>query len=261
MRPLYDAIGSTYAASRRADPSLVSTLARLLEFDRNRSYLDVGCGTGSYTLALNAMGGEWTGVDVSEVMLAQARSAPCAVTWQWADAASLPFADASFDGAICTLAIHHFHELDLPFREMRRVLRSGPLVLFTGFAEQMRNYWLCHYFPEMMRRSIENMPAEIDIREALGGAGFNRIESLPFFVTPTLQDLFLYSGKDRPGLYLDPTIRGNISSFARLSPPDELARGLDALAADLKSGSFDAVRDRYQSRHGDYAFVVAHTGC
>ena len=256
---LYDRIGSTYASSRCADPAIAQTLARELRLAPTGIYLDLACGTGNYTVALNALGGSWSAVDLSEVMLAQARQKCDTVAWAQSSADALPFSDAVFDGAICTLAVHHFPDLDAPFTEVRRTLRSGSFVVFTGLAEQMRHYWLCHYFPETMARSIEKMPSEAQIRAALSRSGFKSVVVTPFFVTNELEDLFLYSGKHRPDLYLDPAVRANISSFASLAPVEELEDGLVRLAADLHSGAFAAVKARYATGSGDYAYIVART--
>jgi ubiquinone/menaquinone biosynthesis C-methylase UbiE len=260
MPRLYDTIGATYGGSRRADPFLVDALARLVDVRQSQQYLDVACGTGNYTAALSARGGIWAGIDVSDVMLAQARRNAAGVSWLRATASHLPFRSRAFDGAVCTLAVHHFESLDQPFCEVKRVLRSGAFVLFTGLAEQMLNYWLCHYFPEMMRRSIENMPSEGMVRKALRGAGFGRVERLNFLVKPDLHDLFLYAGKDRPQIYFDGAIRENISSFAKLITEAELNDGLKALAHDIRIGDFERVKAQYDSQDGDYAFFVAHAG-
>jgi len=260
MHSVYDTIGSTYARSRRADPAISRVLAQGLRLTSSGAYLDLACGTGNYTVALNSLGGAWSAVDVSATMLAQARGKTDAVAWIQSSADSLPFPDSVFDGAICTLAIHHFPSLDSPFAEIRRTIRSGPFVIFTGLAEQMRRYWLCHYFPEMMARSIEKMPSESKIRKALSRAGFKFVTVAPFFVTNELQDLFLYSGKHRPELYLDSVIRANISSFAQLAPPAELQDGLDRLTADLQSGNFASIKARHATEAGDYAYVNARTG-
>jgi len=257
MSPLYDFIGSTYARSRRADPEIAQTLARELRFTPSGAYLDLACGTGNYTVALSGMGGAWSAVDVSEVMLAQARRKSSTIAWAQSSADALSFPNAVFDGAICTLAIHHFPDLESPFAEVRRTLRSGSFVIFTGLAEQMRHYWLCHYFPEMMARSIENMPSEAKIRAALSLSGFESVTVTPFFITNELQDLFLYSGKHRPDLYLDPTVRANISSFANLAPSAELKDGLVRLTADLQSGAFASVKAHYVREVGDYAYITA----
>ena len=260
MTALYDAIGSTYARSRRADPAITRALARELRPTAGGAYLDLGCGTGNYTVALSALGGSWSAIDASAVMLAQARQQAGTVAWVQASADALPFADASFDGTICTLAIHHFPDLEAAFSEVRRTLRAGPLVIFTGLAEQMHGYWLRHYFPQMMARSIEKMPSEARIRAALSRAGFRSVEVTAFFVTNELQDLFLYCGKHRPELYLEPGVRANISSFAQWAPAAELQEGLARLTADLQSGLFASIQARHATAAGDYAYIVARTG-
>src|SRR5207249_9177007 len=57
--------------------------------------LDLGCGTGAHTAAFAEAGWDATGVDVSEDQLRLARARRLHVVR--ADAAALPFADASFD--------------------------------------------------------------------------------------------------------------------------------------------------------------------
>lgn len=257
---LYDEIGQGYATTRRADPEIAEALHRHLGAQPTGRYLDVGCGTGNYTGALAACGGEWTGIDASQRMLDQARRTRSDIHWTVADAGNMPFADGSFDGAIATLVIHHFKTLQGPLREVRRVLRTGRLVIFTAFPEQMRRYWLSHYFPVMIERSARAMPPESALREALHAAGFMQVHVVPFQVTAQLQDLFLYAGKHRPALYLDPAVRANISSFSTLCEESELTTGLRALAADLRTGAIENVVRRYESPGGDYAFVVGDTG-
>ncbi len=258
MPALYDAIGAGYGTTRRADPELADTLAILLALPATGRGLDLACGSGNYTAAMATRGGIWTGLDESATMLAQARQTAVPVNWVRGDAAMLPFADGSFDALLCALAIHHFAALDAPFAQAQRVLRAGGrFVIFTAFAEQMPAYWLGRYFPRMMARSIEKMPARAAVHSALRGAGFSSIEVLPYHVSERLQDLFLYAGKHRPAMYLDAAVRANISSFATLCPAHELAAGLDALRADLAQGRWAGVLPDATTA-GDYAFVIAH---
>lgn len=260
MQPVYDSIGSTYCVTRRADPRITLELARLLGIDDDACYLDVACGAGNYTCALAALGGRWHGLDISETMLRQAKEKDSGVAWKAGNADALPYGDAAFNGAVCSLAIHHFSELAEPFREVWRVLDEGRFVIFTAFPEQMHAYWLCHYFPEMMRISAENMPARESVVSALESAGFDIESIIPFTVTRHLQDLFLYSGKERPEFYFDPEVRANISSFASICEQQELDDGLRQLRADLDSGEFERVAQRYSavaSGAGDYAYIVA----
>lgn len=108
----YNRIGREYDATRRADPFLVSRLMHHLGGNRRGIYLDAACGTGNYTLALaKGKGGAWHGIDCPEQMIETARPKSRKVECHLADAAALPFAAEFFDGAICTLAIHHFENL------------------------------------------------------------------------------------------------------------------------------------------------------
>lgn len=257
MEPLYNAIGAGYRATRRANPGICRMLAQLAGIYPGGTFLDLACGTGNYTSALAALAGQWHGVDISDQMLHQAAAANPDIEWRIAGADALPYQDGFFNGAICTLAIHHFPNLHEPFKEVFRVLYAGPFVLFTAFPEQMRTYWLCHYFPEMMERSIQQMPARAAVTEALHNAGFTVDEIIPYHIPANLDDLFLYSGKDRPQLYLDSIVRSNISSFAALCPEAELNSGLQALQNDLTTGAFPMIAERYSADTGDYVFVVA----
>jgi ubiquinone/menaquinone biosynthesis C-methylase UbiE len=254
---LYDTIGASYGATRRADSGILGELAKHVELRAGDEFLDLGCGTGNYTCALAAAGGQWHGVEPSAEMLEQAKSKGRQVSWMLADAQSLPYEDDTFAGAICTLAIHHFPALEAPFAEVARVLRAGKFVVFTAFPEQMQSYWLCHYFPRMMEKSIERMPRKETVLRALGEAGFSAPSVVPFAVSDRLQDLFLYSGKVRPQIYLSASVRSNISSFATLCPPSELEEGLERLRADIAEDRFQSVARQYASTAGDYAFVVA----
>jgi SAM-dependent methyltransferase len=53
------------------------------------------------------------------------------VEWRLADAMRLPFADASFDAAICQFAAMFFPGKAQAFAEARRVLKPGGLLLFS----------------------------------------------------------------------------------------------------------------------------------
>jgi SAM-dependent methyltransferase len=194
-------------------------------------------------------------------MLAGARAKSAAVRWCQADVVALPFQAGAFDGALCTLAIHHFADLGAALADARRVLApGGRLVIFTAFPDQMGGCWLGEYFPVMLERSIAQMPSAGAVERALRAAGLRLLRVEPWLVPADLVDLFLYSGKDRPELYFDPAVRRGISSFALLADAGEVEAGLTRLRADLASGRFAEIRARATSPGGDYAFVVAEAG-
>ncbi|MCB0790657.1 MAG: class I SAM-dependent methyltransferase [Flavobacteriales bacterium] len=256
----YDTIGTGYDTTRKADPYLAERLAALLALAPGAQVLDVGCGTGNYTTALEQRGSRMTGLDPSERMLEEARGKSSTITWVNGRSEDLPFPNAVFDGAIATLTTHHWDDLTMGFRQMHRVLRKGaPLVILTSTPEQMRGYWLCHYFPGILERSCAVMPTAEATLAALETAGFHDIELEPYDVRSDLQDLFLYSAKEDPTRYLDEGFRGGISTFAALTGKVELEKGLRRLHADITSGEWSRVRAFYAHEGGDYLFVKAVT--
>jgi ubiquinone/menaquinone biosynthesis C-methylase UbiE len=260
--PTYDAIGEGYDATRTADPFITERLVHHLVLQAEGEYLDVACGSGNYTAALAGHRGHWVGVDHSRHMLELARRKGTGIDWHAGDVEGLPFETGRFDGACVCLAIHHFASLPRAFAEVRRVLADGArLAIFTSTAEQMARYWLCEYWPEAMRRSIEQMPTMAAIEQALVAAELEIVGLEPYFVRPDLIDGFLYQGKHQPARYLDPAVRRGASTFAALAGPEEVRQGCDRLRTDLRSGRIDEVRAAYgrvvTRPAGDYLFVIA----
>jgi ubiquinone/menaquinone biosynthesis C-methylase UbiE len=254
--PLYDHIGTHYDVTRRADSYLIERLIHHLGGEPTGTYLDLACGTGNYTVAVAHTGRRMHGIDQSQRMIAAAREKSRAVTWHLGEVEALPFPDRVFSGLICTLAIHHFQALQPVFQEAFRVLARGRLVLFTSTAEQMRGYWLNAYFPTAMARSIVQMPSLPTIVQALERSGFTSIHTEPYEVQGTLQDFFLYSGKHRPEMYLDPHVRAGISTFSSLADAAEVEAGCQKLSQDIARGRIVDVIAGYQHTQGDYLFVL-----
>jgi SAM-dependent methyltransferase len=97
------------------------------------SCLDLACGGGVLVPTLVDLGWEVTGVDVSEDQLRVARER---VGWQatlvHADAAELPFADETFDAALCILAHSDMDAYEDVVAEVARALRPGATFVHIG---------------------------------------------------------------------------------------------------------------------------------
>ncbi|MBD2415526.1 methyltransferase type 11 [Nostoc calcicola FACHB-389] len=254
---IYEQIGNSYDLTRRADPEIANRLAVKLQVKSDSSYLDVACGTGNYTLALAKHSGIWHGIDESKKMIDAAIKKSNAVAWQVGEVEALPYVDGSFSAVLCTLAIHHFAALTPAFKEIYRVLVGGRFVLFTATPEQMSKYWLVEYFPEAIHKSAEQMPSLEKVKYALYEAGFNSVDIEPYDISENLQDLFLYSGKHRPEIYLDENVRSGISTFALLASAEEVTTGCERLAADIHTGRIRKIVEKYKNNDGDYLFVTA----
>ncbi len=93
--------------------------------------LDVGCGPGLTTQgALDLVGptGRAIGLDPSTGMLHEARRGPCRQLVQGVGE-QLPFPDGRFDFLSMGYALRHVADLRVAFREYRRVLRPGGIIL------------------------------------------------------------------------------------------------------------------------------------
>jgi ubiquinone/menaquinone biosynthesis C-methylase UbiE len=256
IKAIYNTIGKTYDSTRCADPLIVERLIANLNLKYGGKYLDIACGSGNYTCALHKSGLLMEGIDVSEEMLNKARKKNPEISWHNGDAKALPFKNNSFDGATCILAAHHIKDIDAFFKEAYRIIGRGCFIIFTATPEQMKNYWLREYFPKMIESGIKDMEGFSKLHAALSIAGFRNIRQEKFFVTKHLQDLFLYSGKYRPEIYLEPSVRAGISSFQLSVCGNELERGLIKLEQDIQSGKIKEIIRRYESDSGDYSFVI-----
>ncbi|QEH35704.1 Demethylmenaquinone methyltransferase [Aquisphaera giovannonii] len=108
---------------------------RLLGAGPGRRILDVGCGLGDDAAAMArivAPGGAVVGVDASRGMVEAARRRHedvAGLSFEVADAGSLPFDDASFDACRIDRVLQHVPDPAPAIAEMARVLRPGGVLV------------------------------------------------------------------------------------------------------------------------------------
>lgn len=99
--------------------------------------LDVATGGGHVALALARNGADVDACDITPEMLETAGGLladnGCTATFTVAEAARLPYADATFDIVTCRIAAHHFPDAQVFFAEAARVLKPGGRL---GFEDQ-----------------------------------------------------------------------------------------------------------------------------
>lgn len=98
--------------------------------------LDVGCGTGNFSIKLAEMGCEVVGIDVSEEMLDKARKKAnekgLNIKFEIMDVYNLNFSDKTFDGVFSMAAFEFIKEPQKAYNEMYRVLKNnGHLLIGT----------------------------------------------------------------------------------------------------------------------------------
>jgi demethylmenaquinone methyltransferase / 2-methoxy-6-polyprenyl-1,4-benzoquinol methylase len=134
VRAMFDRIAGVYdlmngvmtAGLHHRWRSRAADLARVSPGDR---VLDVATGTGDLAIELARRGCSVVGSDFSEEMLARARDKDPSVTWEWADAMSLPYGDDEFAAATVGFGARNFGDLGRGIREMARVVRPGGRVV------------------------------------------------------------------------------------------------------------------------------------
>ena len=217
---LYDAIGTTYSATRRTEPRIAAQVWAAL--GDARTVLNVGAGTGSY----EPPDREVTAVEPSAVMRAQRPegAARCVA----ATAESLPFEDQSFDAAMAFATVHHWQDPIAGLREMQRVARR--VVVFTcenTDRSWRRRFWLTRdYLHEV---SASRIGLATELARALGA----RME--PVLVPWDCADGFFEAFWRRPEAYLDERVRRGVSVWAGVGPDAE-ERAVRSLREDLASG-------------------------
>jgi SAM-dependent methyltransferase len=221
---LYDRIGTTYSATRAADPRIAGAIRAAL--GDARSVLNVGAGTGAY----EPTDLEVLAVEPSAAMLAQ--RPPGSAPAVRGSAESLPVADRSFDAILAVNTVHHWQDLATGLRELRRVARKR-IVILRRDGRKGTPFWLVErYLPVLADPGRSAAIAETIERE------LGPVTEIPVALPRNCSDGLFSAYWARPEAYLDGDVRRNISNFA-LASERELAEGLGRLDEDLESGEWD----------------------
>jgi len=239
---LYDRIGVGYGAHRRPDPRIGAAILHAL--GRAASVVNVGAGAGSYEPADRAV----VAVEPSAAMIRQRPRGSAPVVQ--ASATALPFRDDAFDAALAVLTVHHWPDRARGLAELRRVARHRVVIL--TWDPESTGFWLVEdYFPALaMDREI--FPPLEELRRLLGA-----IDAHPLPIPHDCVDGFLGAYWRRPHAYLDPAVRGAISTFSKLG---DVEAGLARLRHDLEDGTWARRHGHLSTRSAldlGYRLVVA----
>ena len=174
--------------------------AELVSGDRA---LDVCCGTGDLALELaRAVGptGGVIGCDFSEPMLDIAREKAAGTTqvrFEWADALSLPYDDATFDAVTVGFGVRNLADLERGLAELARVLRPGGRLVILEITQPRRpplswffSLWFDRLVPLLgtlagdrdaytyLPQSVKRFPAPARLAEMMSAAGLERVRYL-----------------------------------------------------------------------------------
>ncbi|TFW27919.1 class I SAM-dependent methyltransferase [Duganella callida] len=117
-----------------ADLTRLRAIAATLAPGRGPLVLDLGCGAGHASFAVAPVAQSVTAFDLSSEMLAVVSGAARErghdnIVTQQGNAASLPFADATFCMAMTRFSAHHWLDVPAALREVKRVLKPGGIFI------------------------------------------------------------------------------------------------------------------------------------
>lgn len=183
----YAQISEVYDAARRNDrPHVEWWLRRLAEVGGLRTgtrLLDLGCGTGRWTIPLvERTGCHAVGIDSSPEMLAKARAKGQTgrITWLVGDVNAPPVPPESFDCALMSLMLHHLEQPVIALRAAFAALRRGGVLLVRqGTLEQIIDDVAHRFFPEALTIDRKRTPLRAEVDNWLTEAGFDHVTAEP----------------------------------------------------------------------------------
>ncbi|MEM7171651.1 MAG: methyltransferase domain-containing protein [Pseudomonadota bacterium] len=223
------------------------------------SVLDVGCGTGAFTMALGhqvGASGQVLGLDIAAPLLERAEQRRQAagmdqLCYRQADAQTHSFDGRSLDLIASRFGVMFFDDPVAAFANMRQALRPGGRLYFASWSALADNPWFKVPHDAAVAQLGQGSPApprapgpmafaEIDyVRDILEEAGFIEVGGQP-------ETIFLV--KDAP---LD-----QVAHLAcQLGPVSRLMRELEGTEADL-SAIVEAVKEGFRPYDSDVGVKV-----
>jgi SAM-dependent methyltransferase len=141
--------------------------------------LDLGCGTGLYTVGITERTfASMCGLDPAVGMLSQARKKSTGVHWFNAVGENLPLRPGVFDCIFSSQVWHHITDKQGTANECGRVLGDrGIVIIRTISHEQLREKVVFTYFPEILGNQLRVYPSNEEFAKFFGNAGFSSTET------------------------------------------------------------------------------------
>jgi ubiquinone/menaquinone biosynthesis C-methylase UbiE len=129
---------------------------------KNKVVLDMGCGSGRYSIALSMTGAQKVyGIDLGKKSIERAaeiakRAGVKNVEFQVGDVLNLPFKKDFFDFVFCNGVLHHTENMERGIQEVYRVLKPEGTAFLYLYADG-GIFW---YSREKMRQVMQKIPQE-----------------------------------------------------------------------------------------------------
>lgn len=240
-------IAPVYDKYRKPDELILRLLSeeirKLAGRVSNLSMLDVGCGTGGYSIPLaKQFASKLTGIDVSREMLERARAKYPNGNWILGDIESIDFEENSFDVVLMSYVLHHIRDYKRTLKMVYKILKraSGLLFIATDDHDQFHSSFYHRYMPRIMEIDLNRFPKVNELCNYLRSINFK------VRVKKVRREQRMSCGEDIEKLVK----QGKARYFSTLTllTDEELDEGLErmkrTLNRELKSGPIKRVREK-----------------
>lgn len=158
-------------------------LSKIIEYGKineESCVLEIGCGTGRFTLRMSALkNAAFYSLDNSVEMLGKAlgKDEERKIRWVLGDARRLPFKRNCFDCVYMTLVLHHIEDKALALEEIHHTLnRRGTCVIMTKSHSLLKES-VFNDFPGLTAIDLKRFPSIPFIKNLMAEIGFTNVRS------------------------------------------------------------------------------------
>lgn len=139
--------------------------------DKNKRILDIGCGSGSFSLRLSKLGFFVVGVDICYKLLELAIGQKKDVVFINADSLNLPFKKESFDIIFCAAFLHHLpKQIALLSQKFFSLLKpNGKIYFFEPYSpclNSLLRYWILNFNRTEDERALNPRKVKTEFEKA-----------------------------------------------------------------------------------------------
>ena len=142
-KKIWDLYAPIYEIAMRSDRKIYQFMYdRIPAVIKGKEVLEIATGPGLLAKHVAPAAERMVATDYSDGMIAEAKKGKCPdnLTFEVADATSLPYEDESFDAVLISNALHVMPEPEKALKEIDRVLRPGGILIAPNFVEHKAGF-------------------------------------------------------------------------------------------------------------------------